>query len=133
MQQGHRSLDAHSIAKWLHCPASLLPAPASAQVRFEDLRFRFNATVAAIAEGLYAPYSVDTLLAAAHAAKCDPGTWDKKKLASDKHVTWGKDAGKLAALRAALLRDKTIRRHLCLLQRVLGYAQEVECGEGAQR
>ena len=99
-------------------------------MRFEDLRFHFNATVRTIAEGLYAPYSAAALLAAAHAAKCDPGTWDPARRAQDTHVTWGKGGKEqVVQLRAALLRDKSIRRHLCGLQGALGYAQEEECGE----
>lgn len=72
-----------------------------------------------------------SLCSAAHtqAAKCDPGTWDAEKRASDKHVTWGKGEGRLGVLRASLLRDKSIRRHICQLQAALGYEQEAECRE----
>ena len=105
-------------------------APTDAQVRFEDLRFQFNATIRGIAEQLYAPYSPEVLLRAAHAAKCDPGTWDEQMYAQEAHVTYGKDEGRTAVLRTSLLRDASIRRHICMLQKVMGYPQEEECGDG---
>lgn len=46
-----------------------------------------------------------------------------------KHVTHGKDAGQKKLMRASLLRDKSIRRHLCTLQGVLEYPLAPECSE----
>ena len=101
--------------------------PNSFNVRFEDLRDSYNATVLQGIQKLrLGPYP-EKILEETVAGGCDPHTWSTEQLAASEHITRGKQEEFKDVVEAALMGYAPAKRILCDLCAALRYEDDARC------